>query len=224
MEELPEFVKAVIYVATCLHPDAQNKRYVGQTRTHILNHEVYRPFGAQKRWDQHVSEAKIDSPVRQSWKLNNAIRKYGAETFEVETLGICDLDEIDLFERSFIMAYDSINTGYNIQKGGRSGDKNSEEARAKTAITLKAHNDAERLAKYEGCKVIHVRFCRLEDKGVRVYVHEPDRVTYTSFYGRRSTMEESAARASAFVRSLVQGDLQKIHVPKSLKEVLKFDN
>jgi hypothetical protein len=222
MADIPEYVKGVIYTITCVHPDAGLKRYVGQTRTHILNHNKYRPFGAQKRWGQHVSEAKANAPTRQSWKLNNAIRKYGAEFFEVEELGICDLDVLDRFETVFIQTFDSVTNGYNIQNGGRGKGKNSEESSVKAAITLKERADGARLAKYQGRNVKQVRFIRLENKGVRAYVVENGRVTYTSFFGRRSTLEESAGRALAFARSLV-GD-EKLHIPDSLLEVIRLDD
>lgn len=199
--------------------------YVGQTRSHILNHGKYRPFGASKRWAQHVSEANADMPARQSWKLNNAIRKYGASNFEVEVLGDCDLDVLDRFERLFIETHDTVRRGYNIQKGGRSGAKNSEESASLTAATLKTFNDRVRLTKFQDVDAAQVRLIRLGDKGVRAYVvdHTGSR-TYTSFYGRRSTLGDSAARALQFARALLNNDDSKLHVPESLSDFIQLNS
>lgn len=224
MDSIPEYVKAIIYTITCTHPASGRKMYVGQTRTHILNHGKYRPFGANKRWAQHVSEARKNAPIRQSWKLNNAIRLYGPESFEVEELGDCDLDMADTFERAFIRLHRSDAEGYNIQKGGRSGAKNSTESRMRIARTLMTQSDRSRLAAYADKDVVRARFVRLEDKGVRVYVVEDGgRTTYTSFFGRHSTLTESAERALAFARALVAGDDTKLHTPVSLIDVIKLD-
>lgn len=212
-----------IYIATCIHPDAGLKRYVGQTRTHVLNHGKYRPFGMHKRWAQHLSEAKVNDTVRQSWKLNNAIRKYGQETFVLELLHVCTLDWADAYEQMFISLFNTVTNGYNIQYGGGSGAKNAEESCAKIATTLEEMNDKMRMAKYADWKVKQVRVVRLEDKGVRVYITSEDgRESYTSFFGRRSTFENASERAIAFINRLTDGDKTKIYVTASLADRIKF--
>lgn len=223
MEAPPPFVTAIIYRAKCTHPLASGNGYVGQTRSHVLNHSVYRPFGAEKRWSQHLSEARVNNSTKQSWKLNHAIRKYGDESFEIETLGSCDLDCADLFERLFIETFDTIKNGYNITKGGRGGPT-TEASRLQISKTLTSKNDARRLEKYKDADICHVRLTKLEDKGIRIYVLEAcGRETYTSIFGRHTTMAEAVARAKPLTMALAGGDLAKIHVVESLKTLVKFD-
>jgi group I intron endonuclease len=224
MQNPPEYVCGVLYEITCTHPDAAEKKYIGQTRSHILNRGVYRVFGAHKRWTQHVTEAKKNAPKRQSWKLNNAIRKYGPEQFKVVELETCKLADADNRERALIALHSTILHGYNIQYGGARGAKNSEESRAKATATLKTWNDQKRSARYKDIAVVQVRLVRLESKGVRVYVDEQTgKCTYTSFFGRHSTLTESAERAVAFAMALVRNDASKIHVPASLKGIVRIE-
>jgi len=84
------------------------KVYVGQTRK-----------SAHERWRQHVRCKKADCP-----KLHNAIGKYGPEKFTVEEFCYCfDKESLDKSEIDAILAFDSINSGYNIQAGGNSSNK-----------------------------------------------------------------------------------------------------
>src|SRR3954468_44650 len=159
-QAIPEHVKVTIYLLTNHHPDARLKRYVGQTRTHVLNHKVYRPFGAKKRWQQHITESQKNDSKRQCWKLNNAIRLYGADSFELEELGDCDLDVADMFERMFISLYDVVRNGYNIQHGGRAGEKNAEESKVKITDTAKANNDKRRAEQYQGKAATELRYIK----------------------------------------------------------------
>lgn len=205
-------VRAVVYVVT----SPSGKHYVGQTRTHILNHAKYRPFGAHKRWIQHVSEARSDNRC-QSWGLNNAIRKYGPDAFLVETIGTCELDEVDAYERFFIELLDSRARGYNIQHGGVSGAKNSEEACAQIAETLKAQGDDTRLEKFRDFVAARIRLGRTGPTGVRLYATGADgRESVTNFGGRRSTLKESYERAMVFAEALAGGDKNKITVSNKI--------
>ncbi len=198
-EEIPSFVRGVVYEACCSRPDGSRRFYYGQTRTHILNHGVYRPFGTAKRWRQHLSEAKINNATRQSRKLNNSIRKYGAEAFTVETLWECPLESLDSWERFLIDLCDSVRVGLNLQHGGGAGTKNSEESKAKIAATLRALGDKRRIEKFSDyvCRTVHLE--KYQGTGVRVVVN---RGGHTDFYGRRATLAESLERALAFARQL----------------------
>ena len=96
-----------------------NKCYIGQTRSHRLNHEKYRPFGIIGRFRDHISEAHSNKKT-QSWYLNASILKYGSECFTCELITKCSVNELDLLESKFISEYNSkYPNGYNLTDGGK---------------------------------------------------------------------------------------------------------
>ena len=97
-----------------------NKRYVGQTLSHRKNRGKYRPFGYIGRFNDHVSEALCNSKKKQCTYLNNAIRSYGKEPFQVELLLVCPRQELDIHERRYIEEYATLYpNGYNLTRGGK---------------------------------------------------------------------------------------------------------
>lgn len=97
-----------------------NKRYVGQTLSHRKNRGKYRPFGYIGRFNDHVSEALCNSKKKQCTYLNNAIRSYGKEAFQVELLLVCSRQELDVQERKYIDDYATLYpNGYNLTHGGK---------------------------------------------------------------------------------------------------------
>lgn len=84
------------------------KYYVGQTK-----------FNSYDRWKQHISDSKAPDGGR-CRLLNNAIRKYGPDTFNIEIILQCDLEQLDYYEEKFIMLYNSNDSdfGYNLRSGG----------------------------------------------------------------------------------------------------------
>jgi len=72
----------VIYKIICLKT---NKIYIGQAVSHILNHKKYRIYGMEGRFKSHIYEA-YSNKKNQCTYLNNAIKKYGKEFFNVELL------------------------------------------------------------------------------------------------------------------------------------------
>lgn len=116
-----------IYLITNL---INNKYYVGQTRTHVMNHGKYRPYGYIKRFNDHISEAIRDTKEKQCTHLNAAIKLYGKENFIVELLYHCELDELNEYEVFSISWFDSFNSGYNLTLGGQDA-KMTDEIRQK---------------------------------------------------------------------------------------------
>lgn len=97
-----------------------NKIYIGQTRTHYMNHGKYRPYGYIGRFNSHISEAILNSKKKQCTYLNNAIRKYGKENFIVELLETCQISQLDELEKNYISTFNSIYpNGYNLTYGGK---------------------------------------------------------------------------------------------------------
>lgn len=104
-----------IYKITNLKND---KIYVGQAVSHILNHKKYRPYGYEKRFSCHISEA-FSNKKNQCHYLNNAIRKHGVCNFIVELIEYCSLENANDREIYYIKKFDSLYpNGYNLKIGG----------------------------------------------------------------------------------------------------------
>lgn len=96
-----------------------NKSYIGQTRSHRLNHNKYRPFGYLGRFKDHFSEANSNKK-NQSRYLNFALLKYGYDNFTCERIQICKVEELDYYEKHHIELNDTLYpNGYNLTKGGK---------------------------------------------------------------------------------------------------------
>jgi len=86
--------------------------------SHILNHKRYRPYGREGRFRCHISEA-FSTKKNQSHYLNNAIRKYGIESFTVDLLEYCEILNADERETYYIKELNSLYpNGYNLKNGG----------------------------------------------------------------------------------------------------------
>jgi len=98
---------------------ANGKCYIGQTRSHRLNHNKYRPFGYLGRFRDHIHEANSNKK-NQSRYLNSAILKYGSDCFACELIHTCPISELNTQEQEFILTYNSkFPNGYNLTNGGR---------------------------------------------------------------------------------------------------------
>ena len=92
----------VVYKATNL---INAKRYIGQT-TCSLN----------SRKQKHFSTSKI----RCRLYFHKALRKYGKDHFVWEVIRICgNIDELNAWEQYYILYYDSMRWGYNLESGGK---------------------------------------------------------------------------------------------------------
>src|SRR5579872_4831653 len=99
---------------------SNEKCYVGQTKSHRLNKNKYRPFGSVGRFNDHISEAINNTKKNQCTYLNNAIRKYGKDNFEVIVLETCSVDILNEREQYYIEKLSSLYpNGYNLTIGGK---------------------------------------------------------------------------------------------------------
>ena len=80
------------------------KVYIGQTK-----------YTIEHRFKEHVYKALHPT---QHTKLQNAMRKYGVESFVIEPIEECDEDYLNDREIFWIAYYDSVELGYNISHGG----------------------------------------------------------------------------------------------------------
>jgi group I intron endonuclease len=112
----PDLRYCEIYKLTNL---TNHKCYIGQAVSHILNHKRYRPYGSGGRFRCHISEA-FSTKKNQSHYLNNAIRKYGVDEFELEVLECCELADSDERETHYIISNNTtFPNGYNLKLGGK---------------------------------------------------------------------------------------------------------
>jgi len=112
VEENERYVE--IYKITCL---VNNKMYVGQAVSHILNNGKYRRYGMERRLNGHISEA-FSIKKNQCHYLNNSIRKHGRDQFVVELLELCQINESDEIESFYIKKLGTMfPDGYNLKFG-----------------------------------------------------------------------------------------------------------
>lgn len=111
-----EYVLGEIY--RIFHKES-NMSYIGQTVSHRLNHGRYRPYGYLRRFKSHISEALCNTKKQQCSGIANALRKDGANAFDVELLIRCHKDQLNDLEKRYIEEYDAIYpSGYNLALGG----------------------------------------------------------------------------------------------------------
>jgi group I intron endonuclease len=123
-----------------------NKIYIGQCVSHILNHKKYRPYGYIGRFKCHLSEAKSNKK-QQSRILNNALLKYGVDNFNIEIIYRCSENDADKYELEFITKYNSLYpNGYNIKNGGTQF-KHTEYSRKQLSISGKQYYIDKKLKK-----------------------------------------------------------------------------
>lgn len=109
---MKEVNQGEIYYIKNLH---NGKGYVGQAKKYVS--ENNNSWGTLGRWKSHVREAYSEKD--HCVALNNAIRKYGSEGFEVTKICDCLLQDMDNLEEYYIKQYKTlIPDGYNIRAGG----------------------------------------------------------------------------------------------------------
>lgn len=101
----------------CVTNKVNGKRYVGQTTSTIV-----------VRWKDHVASAKRNEGCR---VLGAAIRKYGVESFELETIEVVsDQEEADNAEAKWISGLQSrVPHGYNLTAGGGGNGRHHDESK-----------------------------------------------------------------------------------------------
>lgn len=108
--------KGKIYIITSKTSKLQ---YIGQTKN------------VSNRWDRHVRDAFKN---RSSREIQQAIRKYGKDDFEVKIIEECHLTEMDDREIFYINSYNTLfPNGYNMTHGGKNG-KHCEESNRKKLL------------------------------------------------------------------------------------------
>ena len=100
------------------------KRYIGQAVSYLSSGRKYGAFG---RWNGHVAASKQTKPTQ---LISEAICKFGKDDFSIEILVICNLKDLDYYEKKFISVFNTIYpNGYNVAEGGNANKRCSLETR-----------------------------------------------------------------------------------------------
>lgn len=97
----------------------KNRNYYLYKIVNKINSKIYIGVTVDpyKRWYGHITKNSKCN------KLRNAIRKHGKENFEMVVLCLGEQEYILDLEVRCIAAWDTINSGYNLDKGGRGVSK-----------------------------------------------------------------------------------------------------
>ena len=190
-----------------------NKIYIGQAVSHILNHNKYRCYGFEGRFKSHISESK-SSKKNQCHYLNNSIRKYGSNNFKVELLETCSMNKGDELEDKYIHEYNSLfPNGYNLRTGGHSFTHTTESKKRVSIGVCKFFED-KKLQRFETIE-LPSDLCE-NDKYIRplkrnniqygwyVYISS----TKADFGGSHISLEDSKKMALEFIKKLLKKKLE----------------
>ncbi len=126
-----------------------NKCYVGQAKKHVGKLKL--TWGTTGRWKSHVREALNSENKGQKDHcvlLNQAIRKYGVDSFEVRKLEDVTNDNIDEREIFQIKQFNSlVPNGYYLNHGGARGKDSDETREKKKQMRLNKHHSDDVKAK-----------------------------------------------------------------------------
>lgn len=116
------------------------KKYVGQAMKYVTIKNI--KWGTIGRWNSHVREATSGSKDH-CVLLNQAIRKYGKDNFDVTKLCDCLLIEMNELEQMYMNVHSSrAPNGYNLREGGSNGKASQESIeRMKASRTGLKHNE-----------------------------------------------------------------------------------
>ena len=182
-----------------------NKMYIGQTRSHYLNREKYRPFGFMGRFKSHICESKRNGGGSCKF-LNSGFNKYGIENFVCELITTCNIDELDFYEIKYIS---ELNTkypnGYNLTNGGQKGGfqkgkkiileevvkpntnmltninlKRSEKTKQLISQRLKEYKKDEEIRKIEMLRVQQIHYVNKFEKYKNIIIESDDIDKYIS--------------------------------------------
>lgn len=203
------------------------KIYVGQAVSHILNHKRYRPYGRNGRFRTHISEA-FSTKKHQCHYLNNAIRKYGVESFEVELVENCFVENANERETFYIQHYNSVfPNGYNLKIGG-SVFVHSDESKRRVSDGVVRYFEDKKFARFE--------FVTEIDDNIEKYIHPLKRNDaqygwYVLIKGKKAdfggvhiSLEQSKNSALEFIRALKIRLARRLDAGNSLEPSLPLNS
>lgn len=191
-------VKGIIYMIT--NKQDKTKKYVGQTRSHRMNHGKFRPHGAQRRWVQHVgcAEKRGPNPCGKPCFYED-IRTLGADAFAVTVLEECPLAMAPQREQWHIRNEKAID-GYNVADNPSSIERKSSKgfvSQAKEAVRKETYAEVKItkaiLMVIEGCAPKVSVFFETDDA-------KTNRKMKRTTFSAAASMEDAKARAEEFAK------------------------
>lgn len=136
-DDIEDDIDGEIYLITNIK---NNKKYIGQALKFVSKKNI--KWGTEGRWKSHIREAF--SGKDHCLLLNQAIRKYGVESFKVEKLCDCLVSNMDKLEIDYIIQYDTlVPFGYNLTTGGANGKDTDETRQRKSKARIGLKHSAE---------------------------------------------------------------------------------
>lgn len=89
----------------CITNNVNNKKYIGKTLKTV-----------EKRWKEHLNDYKKQRHEKRA--LYDAMKKYGVENFQVETIGEFPNEILEEKEIFYIQKFKTYHFGYNLTYGG----------------------------------------------------------------------------------------------------------
>ena len=182
------------------------KKYIGQAVSHILNNNKYKPHGHQGRFRQHISEA-FSKKKNQCHYLNNAIRKYGVEDFDVELIEYCDINKVDEREKYYIKKFNTLfPNGFNLKNGGSNVFTHTDESKKRVSNGVINYFKNKKFERFKNIKKI--------DDDIEKYIKplNRDKIQYgwyvyidrikADFGGTHISLESSKKNAVEFILEL----------------------
>jgi len=195
-----EKVVGEIYVIT---NTINNKKYVGQTRSHRLNHNKYRPFGYIGRFKDHIYEIKYIKEYNTKYPNGYNLTDGGKTCRYVRV----EKSLVSFAERQKVVKRSEI-TKQRISEGIKEALKDVSKRTEMMQSTFKQHMNQ----KFERLKDV-----KIDESNIQKYIYyvKNNSLNYTyikvkinniqtTFVGKHETIEEIKKRAIDFIEKLIK--------------------
>ena len=190
-----------------------NKLYIGQAVSHILNHKRYRPYGSKGRFKCHISEA-FSNKKAQCHYLNSSIKKYGPSNFKLEVLDYCELKMADKLETEYIIKYNSLYpNGYNLKLGGKQF-RHTDESKRRVSNGIIKYYENKKFDRFISINPLLLKNNHYEllrplkrDKiqyGWYIYINDNGKIYKADFGGSHISLDRSKKNALKFLEELAK--------------------
>jgi hypothetical protein len=107
------------------------KKYIGQCVKYLKSGKKW---GYVSRWKDHIRDSKTKNYCR---LLNNSIKKYSSENFNVELIKECAIEDLNYYEKYYIDLYKTLApNGYNLTDGGSNCRQSEETSKLKQSSMI----------------------------------------------------------------------------------------